>query len=238
MSGAVSTEFFLTTDSPRTPVLKLGLKAILLESLELIALESGMPVVASGRTLERHFEVVERSAEAASHSSIRVKAGGSISTQLGDVKSIVPGPFSTFESKRSLTILIAPSSEIGPHSEEIVFVWNDGTELRKTLTWRVDPLVILSPKTKIINDEGKPVVIHVTIRSMDRPMRILGAEGSILDKFDIDPKKLSLDHSVELTVIPSRNASKTSHVILKTDHPVVPTLVLDILSIRKDQGAR
>lgn len=224
--------FEMSTDSPSRPVLLFGLKANLLDSFELTAEKSGTPTVNAGDSLNVHYRVLERKINPA-HNRMSVAIGGQASAELGEVIDRQPGSFSTIEETRKLVIRIPPSKHVGRHTEELIFRWSDGTERRRSLQWRVDPLVAVDPPTKIVSDSGGKISIPVVIRSVDRPIRILGIEGNILESSNIDPRTAAFEHRADLTIVPSRNPGLSSRLLVKTDHPEFPETPIDIFAVRK-----
>ena len=153
------------------------------------------------------------------------------------VDTILPG--GVVESSRPLTITIPAVRDPGTFIRALTFSWPDPIAPRtREMTWRVTPLVEVSPIGIVLSDPGLQSR-DVLIRSADRPVRVLRIDNPLSPVPPSYPSSPSSVHKLTLPFDPSLADSRgMADVSILTDHPDQPRVSLTVMAIPPKSGGQ
>lgn len=123
---------------------------------------------------------------------------------------------------------------VGMRQGELRLIWPDGRDWVHPFVWEVRPLVHAAPSALVLRADAASQEYRVFIKSEDRPIRVIGVDGSALASpvgpLDDDPKTTQ---SLRLTLDSTRLKASASDIVIKIDHPEQPEVVLSVLCMPK-----
>jgi hypothetical protein len=136
------------------------------------------------------------------------------------------------ESERIATVLIPAEIDAGEKSAVVTFHWPDDIRTDHRIVWRAVPPIEATPRGLIVSDDTREAVRTVKLTSISGPFRILRvSNGATAGGLPSDSKT---QHTIELTLDPaSLREPSVRDILIGTDHPHQPDVVLSVLMLRK-----
>ena len=135
------------------------------------------------------------------------------------------------EFRRDIEVNLVAGDGTGLHRGEVRLFWPDGQDLAIPVAWEVIPPVQVSPSGLVLRSRGAGDEYQVVVRATDRPVRIVGVTGALLaaqpGPFDSTPRSSQI---VRFALDPTLAAEGATDIVIRTDHPMQPEVVVSVLS--------
>jgi hypothetical protein len=231
-AGQQQASFEVTTDDPKRSRIRLDVVANLVEECELVDIESDAAPVIVGRPAARRFRLVLRRKAGAPTADYTVVSTPSLAVSFDGTTQEHPGPSGTLESWQDLLVSLPASTAPGRQVGELRLKRHDGSELARPFFWEVIPTIQATPKGLVLNAADGAVRRTILVHSSDGPIRIIGAEGAVLDGAAPLPEGPAESHRLDLTLAPSLASHTASNIEIITDHPGQPKVSVSVIVLR------
>jgi len=137
-------------------------------------------------------------------------------------------------SRRHVRIELPPAPEAGRRSGTVRFVWPDGSKRDHTIRWDVESVLTVEPKALFVTGSANAedeIRRSVTVRSADRPIRLLEIPGPLAEKLTL-PSDPSPAHEIDLVIDSSGlESGRAADIRIVTDHPDQPEIAVTVMRL-------
>ena len=132
-----------------------------------------------------------------------------------------------------VAVRIPATGHPGPGRGEFQLTWSDGRKRLSAVSWEIVPPIRAEPEAVSVSDASDLNRSEISLRSEDRPFRVLGVRGFDGLTMTAEPSEAATRHRVRLSW-PSATRSLPKGIFdvdLLTDHPNQESIPLTIRSI-------
>jgi hypothetical protein len=238
--GHRQVRFLVTTDDHAHPTRAFSLSASIAPEVEVNALDGSASVLLLGQAGTQTLRVTcRRAKEEGRGAPESVEASPGLSAHF--IGSAVEETDSEgwITATRDVVVELPQGSDAGPKQGTLILKWPEGLTHEQPVSWRVRPSIEAAPAALVLNGSDRTKPQSVLLRAADVPFRILDIDGARLDKPDGSLGEAVKSHVLHLSLSDEGWPDATTReVVITTDHPHQPKVIITVLLLTGAKGGQ